>query len=68
MRLIHLDGVDHGCCGPSARHDAEATARISGFPFEVCDLTDAFERTVLADFAAEHEAGRTPNPCARCNG
>jgi tRNA-specific 2-thiouridylase len=23
---------------------------------------------VLADFAAEHEAGRTPNPCARCNG
>jgi tRNA-specific 2-thiouridylase len=23
---------------------------------------------VLADFASEHEAGRTPNPCARCNG
>ena len=23
---------------------------------------------MLADFAAEHEAGRTPNPCARCNG
>ena len=42
--------------------------RIAGFPFEICDLTDAFERTVLADFAAEHEAGRTPNPCARCNG
>jgi len=68
MRLIHLDGVDHGCCGPSARRDAEETARIAGFPFEICDLTDAFERTVLADFAAEHEAGRTPNPCARCNG
>ena len=68
MRLIHLDGVDHGCCGPSARRDAEETARIAGFPFEICDLTDEFERTVLADFAAEHEAGRTPNPCARCNG
>jgi tRNA-specific 2-thiouridylase len=68
MRLIHLDGVDHGCCGPSARRDAEETARIAGFPFEICDLTDAFERSVLADFAAEHEAGRTPNPCARCNG
>ena len=68
MRLIHLDGVDHGCCGPSARRDAEETARIGGFPFEVCDLTGEFERTVLADFAAEHEAGRTPNPCARCNG
>ena len=24
--------------------------------------------TVIADFVAEHAAGRTPNPCARCNG
>ena len=68
MRLIHLDDVDHGCCGPSARRDAGETARIAGFPFEICDLTDAFERAVLADFAAEHEAGRTPNPCTTCNG
>jgi tRNA-specific 2-thiouridylase len=68
MRLVHLDGVDHGCCGPSARNDAAETASIAGFPFEICDLTEEFERTVLADFAAEKEAGRTPNPCARCNG
>jgi tRNA-specific 2-thiouridylase len=68
MRLVHLDGVDHGCCGPTARRDAEEVARVGGFPFEVCDLTEDFEREVLADFAAEHEAGRTPNPCARCNG
>ena len=68
MRLVHLDGVDHGCCGPSARRDAAETARIAGFPFEICDLTEEFERTVLADFGSEHEAGRTPNPCARCNG
>jgi tRNA-uridine 2-sulfurtransferase len=68
MRLVHLDGVDHGCCGPSARRDAAETARIGGFPFEICDLTADFERSVLADFAEEHQAGRTPNPCARCNG
>ncbi|MGH2672866.1 MAG: tRNA 2-thiouridine(34) synthase MnmA [Actinomycetota bacterium] len=68
MRLVQLDGVDHGCCGPSARSDAAETARIAGFPFEICDLTEEFEETVLADFASEHEAGRTPNPCARCNG
>jgi tRNA-specific 2-thiouridylase len=68
MRLVHLDGVDHGCCGPSARRDAAETAKIAGFPFEICDLTEEFDRSVLADFAAEHEAGRTPNPCARCNG
>jgi tRNA-uridine 2-sulfurtransferase len=68
MRLVHLDGVEHGCCGPAARADAAEVARIAGFPFEICDLTDAFERTVIEDFVAEHEAGRTPNPCARCNG
>ena len=68
MRLVHLDDVEHGCCGPAARRDAAEVARIAGFPFEICDLTDAFERTVIADFLAEHEAGRTPNPCARCNG
>jgi tRNA-specific 2-thiouridylase len=68
MRLVHADSVDHGCCGPTARADAEAVAGIAGFPFEVCDLTEDFDRSVLADFAAEHEAGRTPNPCARCNG
>ncbi|HEV8648460.1 MAG TPA: tRNA 2-thiouridine(34) synthase MnmA [Actinomycetes bacterium] len=68
MRLVHLDGVEHGCCGPSARRDAAEVARIAGFAFEICDLSDTFERTVVADFVAEHEAGRTPNPCARCNG
>ncbi len=68
MRLVHLDGVEHGCCGPAARADAAEVARIAGFPFEICDLTDEFERTVIDDFVAEHEAGRTPNPCARCNG
>ena len=68
MRLVHLDGVEHGCCGPAARDDAAEVARIAGFPFEICDLSDEFERTVIGDFVAEHEAGRTPNPCARCNG
>ena len=68
MRLVYLDGVEHGCCGPAARADAAEVARIAGFPFETCDLSDEFERRVIGDFVAEHEAGRTPNPCARCNG
>jgi tRNA-uridine 2-sulfurtransferase len=68
MSLVHLDGVEHGCCGPSARRDAAEVARIAGFPFEICDLTEAFDTTVIADFVHEHAAGRTPNPCARCNG
>ncbi len=68
MSLVHLDGVEHGCCGPAARADAEEVARIAGIPFEICDLTAAFDAAVIDDFAGEHAAGRTPNPCARCNG
>jgi tRNA-specific 2-thiouridylase len=68
MSLVHLEGVEHGCCGPAARADAAEVARIAGLPFEICDLTSAFDETVIADFVEEHAAGRTPNPCARCNG
>ncbi len=68
MNLVHLDGVEHGCCGPSARRDAAAVAEIAGFPFEICDLSPAFRASVIEDFVDEHAAGRTPNPCARCNG
>jgi tRNA-uridine 2-sulfurtransferase len=67
MKLVHLDGVEHGCCGPAAEADAREVARMSGFDFEVVDMSEEFGRTVLADFFGEHEAGRTPNPCARCN-
>jgi tRNA-uridine 2-sulfurtransferase len=68
MNLVHLDGVEHGCCGPSARRDAAEVARIAGIPFEICDLSEEFAATVVQDFVAERRAGRTPNPCARCNG
>jgi tRNA-specific 2-thiouridylase len=68
MRLAHLDGVEHGCCGPSARRDAAEVARIAGFDFEISDMTLEFDEAVIDDFVAEHAAGRTPNPCARCNG
>jgi tRNA-specific 2-thiouridylase len=67
MRLVDLEGVEHGCCGPAARADAEAVAGIAGIPFEVADMTVEFDEHVIGDFVAEHEAGRTPNPCARCN-
>ena len=67
LRLVHAGGVDHGCCGPTAERDARDVAAIGGFGFEVVDMSAAFDRTVIADFLGEHAAGRTPNPCARCN-
>lgn len=68
MQLVHLEGVEHGCYGPAARAEAVEVARISGFPFEICDLTREFDQRVDRRFHLEHEAGRTANPCARCNG
>jgi tRNA-uridine 2-sulfurtransferase len=67
MNLVHLDGVEHGCCGPRARTDAADVAQIGGFAFEIVDMSETFDKTVLADFFEEHAAGRTPNPCVRCN-
>jgi tRNA-uridine 2-sulfurtransferase len=67
LKLVQLDGVEHGCCGPRAEADAADVARIAGFDFEIVDMADEFARTVLVDFFGEHRAGRTPNPCVRCN-
>ncbi|MEO5766870.1 MAG: tRNA 2-thiouridine(34) synthase MnmA [Polyangia bacterium] len=55
------------CCGPRDIEDARATAALLGFPHYVLDESAAFQRAVIDDFVAEHAAGRTPNPCVRCN-
>ena len=55
------------CCSPRDIDDARATAAALGFPHYVIDETEAFRRAVIDDFVDEHRAGRTPNPCVRCN-
>lgn len=67
LKLVQTGGVDHGCCGPSAEIDARAVAEHAGFPFETVDMSRVFEERIVGDYVAEHEAGRTPNPCVRCN-
>lgn len=67
LKLIHSGGVDHGCCGPQAEADARAVAEHAAFAFEVVDMSAVFEERVIADYVSEQEAGRTPNPCVRCN-
>ncbi|MCG2799472.1 MAG: tRNA 2-thiouridine(34) synthase MnmA [Cellulomonas sp.] len=56
-----------GCCSIEDASDARRAADVLGIPFYVWDLSDTFEQTVVADFLAEYAAGRTPNPCVRCN-
>src|SRR6185437_10097496 len=56
-----------GCCSKEDAHDARRAADVLGIPFYVWDLSDRFAADVVGDFVAEYAAGRTPNPCVRCN-
>lgn len=56
-----------GCCTPEDARDARRCADVLGIPFYVWDLADRFGADVVSDFVAEYAAGRTPNPCIRCN-
>ncbi|WP_107421504.1 tRNA 2-thiouridine(34) synthase MnmA [Streptomyces nanshensis] len=56
-----------GCCTIEDSHDARRAADVIGIPFYVWDLAERFREDVVEDFVAEYEAGRTPNPCLRCN-
>ncbi|GAA2728852.1 tRNA 2-thiouridine(34) synthase MnmA [Cellulomonas aerilata] len=56
-----------GCCSIEDAGDARRAADVLGIPYYVWDLSERFEDTVVADFLAEYAAGRTPNPCVRCN-
>jgi tRNA-uridine 2-sulfurtransferase len=56
-----------GCCSVEDAHDARRVADELGIPFYVWDLAERFTEDVVDDFVAEYEAGRTPNPCLRCN-
>ena len=56
-----------GCCTLEDARDARRAADVIGIPFYVWDLAERFHRDVVEDFVAEYAAGRTPNPCLRCN-
>src|SRR3954467_11695432 len=56
-----------GCCSLEDSRDARRAADVLGIPFYVWDVAERFGRDVVDDFVAEYAAGRTPNPCVRCN-
>lgn len=56
-----------GCCTLDDARDARRVADMLGIPFYVWDMAAEFAEAVIADFLAEYERGRTPNPCVRCN-
>ncbi len=82
MRLGTPDGVEshdapaeacetggknkQGCCSVLDAADAHRVAGLLGIPLYVLNFQEDFGR-VIDYFVAEYNAGRTPNPCVRCN-
>jgi tRNA-specific 2-thiouridylase len=62
-----LRSGSRGCCSREDARDASRAADVIGIPFYVWDLAAQFQESVIDDFVAEYAAGRTPNPCLRCN-
>ena len=58
------------CYGPGEVEDIEqcrAFCKEQGIEYHVIDVKDTYRKEVLDYFKAEYRAGRTPNPCIRCN-
>ncbi|MDL5350414.1 tRNA 2-thiouridine(34) synthase MnmA [Microbacterium sp. zg-YB36] len=62
-----LRAGSRGCCTIEDALDARRAADRLGIPFYVWDFSERFRDDVVADFISEYQAGRTPNPCMRCN-
>lgn len=60
-------GPSRTCCGLEGIMDARRVCDRLDIPHYVFDMEEAFTRDVIDDFVREYAAGRTPNPCVRCN-
>mgnify|MGYP001432681272 CR=1 FL=1 len=55
-----------GCCSVNDAADARHVAALLDVPFYVLNFKRDFGR-IIDYFVDEYNAGRTPNPCVRCN-
>jgi len=58
---------DGRCCSLDSITDCRFVCDRIDAPFYVLNLSETFKREVIDNFISEYRAGRTPNPCVRCN-
>src|SRR5690242_19161274 len=59
--------AENKCCSLESMADARRVAAHLGIPFYVVNVEQPFQQTIVDYFYDEYLAGRTPNPCLRCN-
>ena len=58
---------ENNCCAVSSINKAKLVCERMGVPHYTIDFTESFKENVVDNFVDEYIAGRTPNPCVRCN-
>jgi tRNA-specific 2-thiouridylase len=58
---------DGRCCSLDSINDCRFVCEKIDAPFYVLNMSGEFREKVIEDFVSEYRAGRTPNPCVRCN-
>ena len=56
------------CCSIDGLNDARRVAAAINIPHYVLNFERQFQEQVVSNFVNEYVAGRTPLPCAHCNG
>ena len=59
-------GSHQGCCSLNDAADGRLVAAMLDIPYYVVNFRKDFGR-IIDYFVSEYNAGRTPNPCVRCN-
>ncbi|HEY7982892.1 MAG TPA: tRNA 2-thiouridine(34) synthase MnmA [Ktedonobacterales bacterium] len=59
--------AENKCCSLESMTDARRVAALLDIPFYVVNVEQPFQQTIVEHFYDEYVAGRTPNPCLRCN-
>jgi tRNA-uridine 2-sulfurtransferase len=67
MKNWEDDDDDRYCSARTDLVDAVAVADTIGIDIEVVNFSAEYKERVFAEFLAEYEAGRTPNPDVLCN-
>ncbi|HEY7094023.1 MAG TPA: tRNA 2-thiouridine(34) synthase MnmA [Ktedonobacterales bacterium] len=59
--------TENKCCSLESVSDARRVANQLDIPFYIVNVEEPFRETIVDYFYDEYAAGRTPNPCLRCN-